>query len=333
MLKYSILVLVGLLGVACQDRMAHRILSEEDIKSLPQASAIVAPATIDPVTKQVVLDNGQPNTDTIAIAFDGQYHWLTEDYQIQTSLSAQVPVPHRYRRIAVEKGSFAEWLRFLPMLPKGTTVKLHDGSVKPYQAGAYQVVDIDVGKRDLQQCADAVMRLRAEYLYSQKQYSDIHFNYTSGHTIKYSDWVVDKRPRVKGNKVYFSNKNESAEADYSYFVFREYLQSIYLYAGTSSLSQEMTVRRLQEMQIGDVFIKGGFPGHAMIVLDMAQSMDNDEKVFLLGQSYMPAQSIHIVNNFHDLELSPWYAISQVQEELITPEWTFAGNQLKTFQKK
>ena len=45
------------------------------------------------------------------------------------------------------------------------------------------------------------------------------------------------------------------------------------------------------MQIGDVLIQGGSPGHAVIVVDMAENPATGEKLYLLAQSYMPAQDI------------------------------------------
>ena len=69
-------------------------------------------------------------------------------------------------RVAVAPGSFGDWLRHLPLLPPGAPVHLFDGRLKPRQDVHAAVVDLDVGTRDLQQCADAVMRLRAEYLFA-----------------------------------------------------------------------------------------------------------------------------------------------------------------------
>ena len=97
--------------------------------------------------------------------------------------------------------------------------------------------------------------------------------------------------------------------------------------GSASLKKQLKpVSSLHEMQPGDVFIKGGFPGHAMIVIDMAVNAKGN-KVFMLAQSYMPAQDIHIVKNPSDVALSPWYEINGATE-IDTPEWTFYNNQLR-----
>ena len=87
---------------------------------------------------------------------------------------------------------------------------------------------------------------------------------------------------------------------------------------------------MDDIQIGDVFIQKGNPyGHAIIVIDMAKNKKKGNKIFMLAQSYMPAQEIHILKNLNNSDLSPWYDTDFV-DELLTPEWTFRKEDLKRF---
>lgn len=240
-----------------------------------------------------------------------------------------LPTPNGYVRKALgNKNQFGQWLRRLPIQPKGAKVYLYNGRKKPYQKGAYAVIDIDVGKRDLQQCADAVMRLKAEYHYGLKDYQNIHFKYTSGHNVAFEDWRKGKRPQVSGSSVQFTSPN--GKTDNSYLNFKKYMQAIFTYAGTASLTKELKRVPIADMQIGDVFIQGGFPGHAIIVVDMAVHPKTEKKVFMVAQSYMPAQSIHVLNNLNDRTLGAWYQLD-FEGELDTPEWSFSKGDLKRFQ--
>ncbi|NOZ34091.1 MAG: DUF4846 domain-containing protein, partial [Chlorobi bacterium] len=81
-----------------------------------------------------------------------------------------IPVPKGYERIKVDSGSFGFWLRNVKLKTENNEVHLYDGTLKYSQDLHFAVLKFDAGKRDLQQCADAVMRLRAEYLYAQKDY-------------------------------------------------------------------------------------------------------------------------------------------------------------------
>jgi hypothetical protein len=102
---------------------------------------------------------------------------------------------------------------------------------------------------------------------------------------------------------------------------------VFNYAGTLSLSKELKSKRANEVQPGDVWIYGGSPGHAVLVVDVAQN-DKGEKVFMIAQSYMPAQEMHILKNLEEPNLSPWFRVPTTQ--LQTPEWTFESNELKTW---
>lgn len=237
----------------------------------------------------------------------------------------RISAPEGFERVGLDEGSFGEYLRYLPLKPHGSRVKYYDGTTKPWDVHA-AVVDMDVGDRDLQQCADAVIRLRAEYLYKNGMYDRIHFNFTNGFNAKYSKWAEGYRISVRGNDAVWV---EGGSKGTDYGSFRKYLDMVFSYAGTLSLSREMKNIGIEDMQPGDVFLKGGSPGHCVIIIDMAQNPRTGERVFLIAQSYMPAQDIHILKNPAKDDGDPWYP-AEFGDELVTPEWTFTKDQLYRF---
>ncbi|OGP53399.1 MAG: hypothetical protein A2Y65_06775 [Deltaproteobacteria bacterium RBG_13_52_11] len=254
------------------------------------------------------------------------YPWLG-DRKPAAAIADTIPPPAGYKRVTVEANSFPHWLRHLPLKRTGTPVYLYNGKKKVNQDAHFAVVDINTGTQNLQQCADAVIRLRAEYLYAQGRYASIHFNFTSGDEASFLYWASGYRPKVNNNRVRWGKR---AVEDTSYENFRRYLATVFAYAGSSSLSKEMKSRKdTHEVRIGDIFIQGGFPGHAIIVVDMAENKSTGKKVFLLAQSYMPAQDIHVLKNPDDTKLSPWYELD-FGLTLQTPEWTFKRTDLKYF---
>jgi hypothetical protein len=243
-----------------------------------------------------------------------------------TTIKSRFNSPSEYKRIESPANSFAAYLRTLPLKPDGSFVQYYDGGNKS-NGGVYEaVVDLPIGNKDLHQCADAVMRLRAEYLYRQKQYDKIHFNLTNGFRVDYSKWMQGYRILVKGN---ITSWVRSAQPSNNYSDFWGYMELIFSYAGTLSLSKELIPVELDSIRIGDVFIQGGSPGHAVLVVDMAIHSKTGEKIFILAQSYMPAQEIQILQNPSDKDLSPWYSIN-FGSVLSTPEWTFSNTDLKRF---
>ena len=234
-------------------------------------------------------------------------------------------VPPGFERLPVAPNSFAQYLRHLPLKPPGSKVHLYDGREKA-NAGVYAaVVDLPIGQKNLHQCADAVIRLRAEYLWRTGQFDQIHFNLTNGFRVDYNRWRKGERVKVVGNQTSWEQKTTPSN---TYATFWAYLEFVFTYAGTLSLSKELPSVPLSTLQIGDVFIQGGSPGHAIIVVDIAINKAG-KKVFLLAQSYMPAQEIQILKNPQNADLSPWYS-ENFGEILPTPEWTFAARDLKRF---
>lgn len=233
--------------------------------------------------------------------------------------------PKGFKRTEVDQNSFAEYLRKSQLKPYGSKVLYYDGREKRKKGIYDSVFDVDIGDRDLHQCADAIMLLRAEYLYSIGKYDEIHFNFVSGFKAEYSKWMEGYRIRVDGNNVSYYRASDPSK---NYESFRKYMDIIFAYSGTLSLDKELVSVSPEDMEIGDVFIVGGSPGHAVIVVDMAENQSGD-KIFMLAQSYMPAQETQILVNNRDKDISPWYRV-RGEKELITPEWTFDWDRLKRF---
>lgn len=241
----------------------------------------------------------------------------------QDDLQRRFPPPDGSVRTPIERGSFAHYLRHLPLKPRGTKVLLHTGDPKPRQDVHAAVVDLPLGTRDLQQCADAIIRLRASHLRAAGRDQDIAFELTNGFKVPWSRWAQGERVRVSGNVCAWSSGGTPDSSDAA---FERYLEFVFTYAGTLSLARELVPASQLPLSPGDVFVRGGSPGHAMLVLDVARHADG-RHAFLLGQSYMPAQDFHVVRNPASASGDAWF-IMDAGEQLVTPEWTFEWGERK-----
>jgi hypothetical protein len=268
-----------------------------------------------------------PHLPTTFVDTSGSKYAWDKMYNPVQALEHRIAPPAGYVRKPFPTGSFGEWLRGVPLKPGKPQVMLFNGQPKENQDAQFAVLNIDVGKRDLQQCADAVMRLRAEYLFSQGQHDAIHFNFTSGANCPWSKWKEGYRPSIAGSQINWSKKMAASETHEN---FRAYMDVIFTYAGTASLEKELQkVGTLKALEVGDVLIQGGFPGHAVLVMDIAENPDNGHRKYLLAQSYMPAQDVHILINPADPQGGPWYD-AEAKGIVETPEWTFSQLDLKRF---
>lgn len=240
-------------------------------------------------------------------------------------IKSRIKTPEGYKRTREKENSYQAYLRELNLKPEGAQVLYFDGSSKFNDNIYHSVIDLEIGNKDLHQCADAIMRLRAEYLWQTDQYDKIHFNFTNGHKVEYSEWMSGKRMRVNGNRTWWVQKETPSN---TYKDFWNYLELIFMYAGTASLEKELLKLGVEEARIGDVLIQGGHPGHAVVIVDKAVHEKTGEAIYLLAQSYMPAQEIQILVNQGNPELSPWYRLDK--ETIYTPEWTFSIDNLRRF---
>jgi hypothetical protein len=211
-----------------------------------------------------------------------------------------IPLPHGFRVIEKDNNTFGAWLRNIT-LKKENTVYTFDGKRRYNQNAQFAVLDITVGKSDLQQCADAVMRLRAEYLFAQKRMEEIDF--------------------IDNESIHYKFKEP-----YTQLHFSQYLDKVFGMCGSASLAKQLKPKNnFGNIEAGDVIIRGGFPGHAVIVLNVAEN-ESGRKIYMIAQSYMPAQDIHILKNLNNEDISPWYEVND-NSTINTPEYTFKNTEL------
>lgn len=241
-----------------------------------------------------------------------------EQEQPGMTVETRFTPPEGFERIPMEEGSFGAFVRGYALKEEGAPVLLHNGEKKEVQSLHAAVFALPLENMDLQQCADSIMRLYAEYYWKQGQAEKIGFHFTNGFFCDYAKWREGYRVKVQWNEAKWS---KSAEYDASYETFVKYLWQIFRYAGTLSMEKyETEIIDLTDMSIGDVVIKGGSPGHVVLVVDVCEDAEG-KKAWLLAQGSMPAQEFHVMKNPQHPE-DPWYYEEEVTSSLETAEYDF-----------
>lgn len=240
-----------------------------------------------------------------------------------STLETRFQLPEGYTRLSYAKDSFGNFVRNYPLCEDGSEVLLYNDSKKGNQNAHIAIFDMELVKDDLQQCADSVIRMYAEYFYKQKQYDLMQFHFVNGFSCDFSKWNQGMRVKVSGNSTTWY---QGAASDSSKKAFESYLRTVFCYASTLSLEKESKPIQLKDIQIGDIFIHGGSPGHVVMVVDVCENKQK-EKAFLLAQGYMPAQQFHILQNPQHAD-DPWYYTKELTNALNTPEYDFTINELK-----
>lgn len=231
------------------------------------------------------------------------------------SVEARFPTPPGFARAAAPDRSFEAFLRRLPLLPAGTPVVDYRGHEVLHgdHENLAGVVDIDVGTRDLQHCADAVYRLHAEWRWARGD-RDLAYRSASGVALSYADYLRGERAVARGDALLLLPR--AAPRPDSHLAFRSWLDEVFAWANTSSLERDGRPVPLADVRAGDFFVLSGTPhGHAVIVVDVARR--GDETAMLLAQSYMPAQSIHVLR---PSRASAWFVVRNDAMEVTTPFW-------------
>ena len=261
-------------------------------------------------------------TETDNAVEEGQPQQIEEEAESYINedgncIKDRISVPKGFTRVSYKKKSLGAFLRSYPLCEAGQPVLLYDGTEKGNQNAHVAVFDMDVTDGDLQQCADSVIRMYAEYFYKQKQYDKMKFQFVNGFSCDFDKWSQGMRVSVNGND---TSWYQEANTDDSKETFESYLRTVFSYASTLSMEKESEPIKLEDIEVGDIFIRGGSPGHVVMVVDVCEN-EKGEKAFLLAQGYMPAQRFHILKN-PEHEDDPWYYETEVRYPFHTAEYTF-----------
>lgn len=213
-----------------------------------------------------------------------------------------IDAPAGYTRV---EGSYAEFMRRLPLKKRGSRVKLFTGGDAGYQFLSTGVIDLPM-LSNWEQCADMTMRVRAEYLFSQGRYADIRFRDVNGNMLNYTG----------------GNSRKALEM---------FLKKAYGVCSTFSVSRETKPRRLSEVQPGDVLVyparRGRQMGHALIVIDVARK---DKKVAIMcAEGNTPARELHIVRNLNAQD-NPWFFFDGNENPLWVSVFCFGKKELRHY---
>lgn len=217
-----------------------------------------------------------------------------------------IPTPWGYTRVETEKGSYAEYLRSLPLRKRGTKVQLYTGGDARCQSLSTGVIDQDMLSNS-EQCADVTMRLRAEYLWKNGRYGEICFRNVNGKNMRYTGGASRK-------------------------AFESYMRNVYGWCSTFSVYHETQPRSVKDIQAGDVLV---YPaneehgcGHAVIVVDVAK--DSSGKVAIMcAEGNMPAMEKHIVRNYIPLR-NPWFILDEDDKTIWIARYHFKKEEIRHY---
>lgn len=243
----------------------------------------------------------------VVIVFGG---WLLYSSKTSNPWNAEtigdIPAPMGYTRVEAENGSYAQYLRSLPLKRRGTKVMLYTGGEANYQFLSTGVIDQDLLSNS-EQCADATMRLRAEYLWSRGRYGEISFRNVNGKMMHYAGGGSRK-------------------------AFERYMRDVYGLCSTFSLFTETTPRDIKDVQPGDVLVyparAGHKYGHALIVVDVAKSKSGKVAI-MCAEGNTPARDKHIVRNLNPLK-NPWFFLDEDDETIWISCFHFNKNELRHY---
>jgi hypothetical protein len=233
-----------------------------------------------------------------------------------------------FRGFPAELGSFAEWLRLLPLAAPATPVRNHRGDIVVPGDDEHlaAVVAIDVGTEDVQQSADVILRLHAEWRWFR---SDFRMLYLSDNELE-----LPLQPRQNGEHLVDAadQSRESPDAapqsKREYADFRRYLDRVFARSDAPALLAESVALPPQDLEPGAFFLNDRHPAEVLVVLDVATSPTGQRRM-LLAQALNPAQDLAVIRPNRD---TAWFAVHTDQPVRVPRAHPFAWKDLRRMKR-
>jgi hypothetical protein len=239
-----------------------------------------------------------------------------------------IPVPSSdYKRIQIQEKSFAAMLRNLPLKSPGSDVLNYRGGIfkSGQDTSVAFVVDLDIQGRRLEQCMDILVRLYAEYLWRRNQVDHFKLPLPGGYWLSWKDWEAGFRPVFKGIDI---TMHKLSDFDDSYQSYLTYLNTVYAESHTQQFYHALQSLKREDVQIGDIIIRKGTKGHAIMIVDLAMSKSG-EMIALIANGDTPACELFLLNHKRD---KPWIPFNFKSELLDLPlKRTMGWDGLRRFQ--
>jgi hypothetical protein len=223
-----------------------------------------------------------------------------------------------------EPDSWSEWLRLLPLAAPGTPVRNYRGEIVVPGDDEHlaAVVAIDIGNRDIQQSADVILRLHAEWRW---YIDDLRMLYLSDTKVELplQKWVAGER-LIEGEGQPSWIRQAAPTPKLEHAEFREYLDSVFTWSDGRALLAESVPLAPEVLEPGAFFLHEGHPAEVLVVLDVATSPAG-KRAMLLAQALNPAENIHVIRPSRD---SLWFPVRTDQPVRVPRAKPYAWKELR-----
>jgi hypothetical protein len=287
----------------------------------PRAAPSSSPSSVSAATSASA---GSPSASSA-------YGWLDDPGtppRASDDLARRFPPPPGFRRVELATDGFGAFLRNLPLAPKGTPLvdfagrRLRDDGFDPHVAA---IVAIDVGDHDLQQCADSIVRMHAEWRWSVGDRA-VSYRAGNGTALSYARYREGFRAQADGAALRLVQTAKPALDQHG--TYRAWLDEVFAWVNTGALARDAQRVAFESIAPGDFMVMPGAPfGHAVLVLDVARD-DAGRTALLLGQGFMPAQRFQVLG---PLTGEAWFVVDARSRVIETPFWRpFPFDSLRRF---